>query len=735
MKPGLFNFLIFLLFFLNQFIPASALAQPRHLSPGLRVDLPDLHPFFQKSVNLPNPGIIEYTGPVELSPKDIKISGSLHGLNKEHLEEAVNLSWRQGLDRFRFNHTDTQDGIDLLWKVGAALASGFGPITTLKEQEIYLKPPELEAHIRGTEETVRQAIPKAVSGEADIIIIGFECSPNPLALLKLIKQEADKSGKNIKLGFSLSAQTPVKEIRPFLPLVDQITILSSSDTISGFTPSALNKIRELRKILTTSRRKIEICVDGKIDRHWAQQAIWAGADVLVADKAIYGQTVFENIHGSRVTLDLAIDTFRQAAVSSAVPLSLDQQKKIVDHVLRRIEGLSRQRPVPARLMLYNNLRQRYRQYREQLGSGLRANLPKYYYGINLSGEAERSARKQGLSPISRSHLKRQIEHELRQFFRRKILRTERLGFGDEGVLLRDRIIDRDNLDQKTAGGYRDYSFWLALSGDIDLQGRHVSYHQGPLSTAFRFRDQENFSGGLLLDPSEISAIVIAARPTSETLKQSANNLPVISKSGIPVISIEEAGLEQELIDEARRLYDRFNLIKEGKYRIASIIPVSLTANQMRTFARLTDGQVVMVALERPSQKVYGYITEKNGRKYVTCLDTVSRGYHGTINSSQFIEREIKLTQNRPERLRPEEIRLASLELTNARIDRSKLGTRNFLLYLLEKFDTRVNRKPIPFTEYQPKRKAPIRNAEVITLNFPLKRLHPTRQTKSLNSSI
>jgi len=91
--------------------------------------------------------------------------------------------------------------------------------------------------------------------------------------------------KKIKFGVSLNPETPLEKIKPCLRLADFVLVMSVNPGFGGqaFIPSALAKIRELRRIF----RK-DIAVDGGINAATGKLAKEAGANILAAGSYIFG---------------------------------------------------------------------------------------------------------------------------------------------------------------------------------------------------------------------------------------------------------------------------------------------------------------------------------------------------------------------------------------------------------------------------------------------------------------
>jgi ribulose-phosphate 3-epimerase len=89
---------------------------------------------------------------------------------------------------------------------------------------------------------------------------------------------------------SLNPATPLSSLDYILPDLEMVLIMSVNPGFGGqsFIPSALDKIRQLRKRIDGMGLKIEIEVDGGVKSENAAQIADAGADILVAGSAVFG---------------------------------------------------------------------------------------------------------------------------------------------------------------------------------------------------------------------------------------------------------------------------------------------------------------------------------------------------------------------------------------------------------------------------------------------------------------
>jgi ribulose-phosphate 3-epimerase len=90
-------------------------------------------------------------------------------------------------------------------------------------------------------------------------------------------------------GAAICPATPESAIEHVLDKLDLILVMTVNPGFGGqkFIPAMLEKIRRLRAM--SAGRPIRIEVDGGINPKTAAAAVAAGADVLVAGSAIFGQ--------------------------------------------------------------------------------------------------------------------------------------------------------------------------------------------------------------------------------------------------------------------------------------------------------------------------------------------------------------------------------------------------------------------------------------------------------------
>lgn len=122
---------------------------------------------------------------------------------------------------------------------------------------------------------------------ADLITVHAEACDHLHRVLGQIREAGVKS------GVALNPHSPVSVLQHVLDLTDLVLIMTVNPGFGGqkFIHSAVPKIRQIREMLAAAglAQKVEIQVDGGVDPTTAPLCIEAGATVLVAGTAIFGQ--------------------------------------------------------------------------------------------------------------------------------------------------------------------------------------------------------------------------------------------------------------------------------------------------------------------------------------------------------------------------------------------------------------------------------------------------------------
>lgn len=120
---------------------------------------------------------------------------------------------------------------------------------------------------------------------ADILTVHIETCPHLHRNIQQIKQ------LGMKAGVAINPHTPVEALKDVLQDINMVLVMSVNPGFGGqsFIPHTLQKIRDLRRMISERGLHVKIEVDGGITIDNAQMVVNAGADVLVA-----GNTVFSS---------------------------------------------------------------------------------------------------------------------------------------------------------------------------------------------------------------------------------------------------------------------------------------------------------------------------------------------------------------------------------------------------------------------------------------------------------
>ncbi len=91
-------------------------------------------------------------------------------------------------------------------------------------------------------------------------------------------------------GLSIKPETPVERLRPWLPALDLLLIMSVEPGFGGqsFQPAAYSRIAEAKRLCAEAGTACKISVDGGINGENAPLCRKAGADILVAGSSVFG---------------------------------------------------------------------------------------------------------------------------------------------------------------------------------------------------------------------------------------------------------------------------------------------------------------------------------------------------------------------------------------------------------------------------------------------------------------
>ena len=128
-------------------------------------------------------------------------------------------------------------------------------------------------------------IPDFCKAGADMITVHVEAIKHLHRTIQLIKS------LGVQAGVTLNPATPAHSLDAVLTEVDLVLVMGVNPGFGGqkFIPSTIEKIRKISDKIIQQNLDIYLEVDGGISVETAAKVVQAGANVLVAGTAIFGQ--------------------------------------------------------------------------------------------------------------------------------------------------------------------------------------------------------------------------------------------------------------------------------------------------------------------------------------------------------------------------------------------------------------------------------------------------------------
>lgn len=93
----------------------------------------------------------------------------------------------------------------------------------------------------------------------------------------------------MKAAITISPDTPVEAVRPYLPDVEMVLVMGVYPGFGGqrFIEATIDRVKELRKMIDETNSNVLIEVDGGVQQDTAPRLVEAGADVLVSGSYVF----------------------------------------------------------------------------------------------------------------------------------------------------------------------------------------------------------------------------------------------------------------------------------------------------------------------------------------------------------------------------------------------------------------------------------------------------------------
>ncbi len=202
----------------------------------------------------------------------IKLSPSILSADFARLGEEAAAMRREGAD---YAHIDVMDG-----QFVPNLSMGFPVVKALHKSSDLV----LDVHLM-IDRPLRY-VERFCEAGADILTIHVEADTeeNTLEALRRIRAHG------VRPAISVKPKTPAEAVRPYLPLVDLILVMTVEPGFGGqsFMADMMPKLAAIRAMIDAERPGCELEVDGGVNLETAKLCKRNGANVLVAGSAFFG---------------------------------------------------------------------------------------------------------------------------------------------------------------------------------------------------------------------------------------------------------------------------------------------------------------------------------------------------------------------------------------------------------------------------------------------------------------
>ncbi len=201
----------------------------------------------------------------------VKISPSMLSADFSRLGDELRKVEEAGAD---WVHIDVMDGMFVPnITIGPQVVGALRPLSKLPF-DVHLMIVEPKRYVRDF-----------ADAGSDMITIHVEAEEDVEETLELIRSLGKKA------GLSLNPDTPFSAVEPYMHLLDLLLVMTVQPGFGGqsFRTYCLPKIREARDYVDSRGLRVEIVVDGGVNRETGQACVEHGATVLAAGSALFGK--------------------------------------------------------------------------------------------------------------------------------------------------------------------------------------------------------------------------------------------------------------------------------------------------------------------------------------------------------------------------------------------------------------------------------------------------------------
>lgn len=231
----------------------------------------------------------------------VKVAPSILAADFACLGEQVAAAEQAGADRI---HVDVMDGhfVPNL-SMGAPIVQSLRRVTRL--------PLEIHLMISAPD----SFLDEFVEAGADSFLVHWEGNANLHRTLQRIRELGKRA------GVAINPATPAGVLEEIMQDVEQVLVMTVDPGFGHqhFLPTTLQKIRRVRQMIEQINPGCDLEVDGGIDAKTAPSAVGAGANVLVAGTAIFGER--EEVGAAMARLRAGVKQFCKQRETNTVTIS------------------------------------------------------------------------------------------------------------------------------------------------------------------------------------------------------------------------------------------------------------------------------------------------------------------------------------------------------------------------------------------------------------------------------
>lgn len=205
------------------------------------------------------------------------LSPSILAADFARLGEQVEKADKAGAE---YIHIDVMDGVFV-----PSISFGFPIIQSLRK----VTDKFFDVHLMITEP--ERYVDQFAAAGADGLTIHIEACRCMVDTLLKIK------AKGLRTGISLHPQTPIDTVYPYLDYVDQVLVMTVNTGFGGqkYLDSCTSKIVDVRAEIERRGLKVDVAVDGGVNKENVGMILEAGANVIVSGSAVFKGDIAANV--------------------------------------------------------------------------------------------------------------------------------------------------------------------------------------------------------------------------------------------------------------------------------------------------------------------------------------------------------------------------------------------------------------------------------------------------------